>query len=198
MKKYLLLACLPVLSLFSCKKEAVNTPVLGKGAVLTMLRVDAATNTFTGGKTFNYETYYSTDGKIPVSSYLRHDGDSGFLAEVYNPANDTIFYGGLSWNSEKEAQLWYPVFDELASFREGGAAANAPVYTSIQQLTPNGMALPSFTVFELWQPVAGLAITQQYMQLPNVKIGLFQYTPHQNSGDTKGQSWVWVLFKDKD
>jgi hypothetical protein len=195
MKKHLLLFCLPVLLLYSCKKEPVDVPVLGKGATLTLLRVNYLDNSFLGGKTFNYPTYYSVNDSVPVHTFSRTDGTEGFLAQVYVPTNDTIFNGGTSLAGT--GKLWYPVFEDRASFGDAGAITPAPAYAAIQQLMPKGQPLPPFSVSQVWGAVGGLAITKEYLKLPNARIGLFLYKPSQGPGNPADWSWVWVLYKDR-
>lgn len=191
MRKYLLL-CLPLFLLSACKKEPVSLPKLGEGASVTLLRVNYETFAFEGGKTFNYPSYSSVNDSLPVRTVYRVDGAVGSLTQIYHPANDTIFYGGMSWAGTSKS--WYPEFD-LTGFSEAAVMSAAPAYASIQPLTAKGHSLPSFSVSQIWQSVSRLDITQLYMNHPNVRVGLFLYTASQGPGDPKDWSWVWVLYK---
>lgn len=193
MRKYLLLLCLPFV-LLSCKKEPVSQPVIGDGAALMMLKVNYATDSLEGGKIFNFPTYYSVNNNIPVVVTYMAPKTSGHVTLTYDPTADTLFDGGI--NIGTNGTLNKPNFNNVNNL--GGnvlTAVAAP--TSIQKITATGMIWPSYNLSKVWAPIANLSITKQFMDLSNVQVGLFLYTPDQNSTDTTQWSWVWVLYKAK-
>ncbi len=195
MRKYLFLLCIPF-AFLSCKKEPVSEPVIGNGAALMMLKVNYVTDSLEGGKIFNFPTYYSLNNNIPIVVNYQAPNPYGNVTLIYDPTADTLFDGGMGISGG--GTLRKPTFDNIHNI--GGnvqTAVSAPSKSSIQNITATGMYASSYDLASIWAPVAHLSITKQFMDLANVKIGLFLYTPSQNSSNAASWSWVWVFYKDK-
>ena len=194
MKNLYLLSILLV-ALTSCtsdSKSTVDQPNINK---ILMLKVDYTTNTFEGGKEFEFDV--NTPNFSTNIDYLQ-PSDIGFVKVFYTELNTLLFDGTIHWNGV--GQINYPTDFLPATAFEYVDIENfyqEPVFENIFDANtyPQNLPLPPYNYTPIWVKLQALAKVRAYRDAnPNATAKIFLYQPSVAIGDPATYKWI-IIFK---
>ncbi len=186
MKLSLLLLSIVSLFMSSCVYEKVPTikNLTPENRVL-LLKVDYITNTFEGGKEFNYSNQTST---FTIRTEYQSPGDFGGIQLYYQELNSKLFDGSIVWAGL--GHILYPT-----SFLPPSAFNTINTLVAVPQPFFENVFNPNNTIYTydaVWSSVAYLEKVNQYRSSnPNATVKIFLYTPSVGIGNPS--DWKWIL-----
>ena len=198
MKKTILLFGLSMM-LFSCAEDdaatvAAPNPEAVTGNKVLLLKVDALTNAFEGGKELEYP---EADGFTIDYDYLS-PSDFGGIRLSYSEVNLPIFDGTIHWMGL--GQRNYPEsLDGADAFVTVEEPAALPASTDFEfgeyvEEAEGFVGEEMADVQSLWNSIDNLAQVKAYRQSnPGAKIHLFLYTPSVGVGNPTEWDWYVII-----
>lgn len=176
---------LVVLICHSCSNNDDFTITDNSNKVL-LLKVDYETNTFEGGKEFEFNT--PANGMTLTTEYLT-PADFGSIKLSYQEISETIFMGTIEWNGL--GQMNYPSTLLLANQFESVSTTDV-----VYPIGFENVFNPNNTTYEynsVWIAVQKLVKVRQYLiSNPNATVKIFLYTPSVGYGNPA--DWDWIIF----
>jgi hypothetical protein len=164
------------------------------GNKVLMLTVDYTTNTFKGGKEFEFPENART---FTIAKDYKSPGDFGSLKLFYEEINEPLFFGTIIWMGSGEmifpADLLpasrFPIAGTMdLRFPENGFE---DILADIQ-----GQRFTSDEYKSAWEAVQDLEAAREYMTSnPGQTVKMFLYTPSVGGGNPK--EWYWVIYLKK-
>lgn len=191
MKNLFLLLLLVLVTSCSNDSEAEQETQELSNKIL-MLQVDFTSNTFEGGKEYEFNT---SEEDFTISTDYMPPGDFGNIKLYYEELNEMLFDGSIIWMG-----------DGVRAFPE---SLNAP---DTYQVNTNPVTMPSINDFgtvdyteysyypeqidysSIWNAIANLQVVTEFRNSnPNGEIQLFLYTPSVGVVDYEQADWIIFL-----
>jgi len=199
MKKSILLFGLSLM-LFACSEDEAapvnpaNEPEATVGNKVLLLKVDALTNVFEGGK----ELEFPEADSFTIDYDYVSPGDFGGITLNYAEVNMPIFDGTIHWMGLGERS--YPaLLDAPDAFATVEEAVEMPALTDFEfaDYVEEGEGFTGEEMSDiqsLWNSIDNLEQVKDYrLSNPNAKIHLFLYTPSVGVGNPAEWDWYVIL-----
>lgn len=157
---------------------------------VALLKIDFLTNTFEGGKQFEF----APSSSFTISSTYNPPGDFGDVQLYYSELDEIMFDGTIHWMGL--GGMSYPT--EIAmpeDFATVGDALPLPSESEFQKVMYVDYAYyPDAIDYEsIWNAINNLEIVSSFRESnPNGDIHLFLYTPSVGVGNP--EDWDWYIF----
>jgi len=180
-----------VLFLFamSCSDDT-NTNDEQENKVL-LLQVDFMTNTFEGGKEYNFNNEIED---FTISSDYQAPGDFGNIALYYDELDEMLFDGSIVWMGLGHRAYPQDLMSPI-DFTINTNPVSIPLITNFEKVMYSGFSYYPETInySEIWNSIANLQrVTDFRNSNPNSKVHVFLYTPSVGVGDPN--EWDWIIF----
>ena len=155
-----------------------------------MLVSDYTTNTFEGGKAFQFE---DSPKEFTLKTEYKEPGDFGYIKLYYSEINQLLFHGEIIWMGSGKIlfpEKLTPAKDfEFVTTKDLVSPKNGfeCIHRAIDQTVEMG---------QVWKSVQGLVKARAYLSAnPEQKVKYFLYTPSVGVGNP--EEWKWVFFLKK-
>ena len=178
------------LFLVSCSDTSDSNDIENTNKVL-LLQVDFMTNSFEGGKEYNFN---SNIDSFTIASDYQAPGDFGNITLYYEELNEMLFDGSIVW-----AGIGDKVFPDNLNdpdvFESNSNPVSMPELINFENVIYSEYSYypDAIDYTSLWGAIDELQLVTDYMASnPNGKINLFLYTPSVGLGDPN--DWDWIVF----
>lgn len=186
--------CLTVMACSDDNSNPVNEENPQAGNKVILLKVDATTFAFEGGK----ELTFDDASTFTISHEYNLPGDFGSIKLKYEELNAPIFDGDIHWMGL--GGMNYPeAIDPVSSFEPITTAVPIPD-ASLRELVLYDEFVPvedwpyAANYEVLWGAVDNLEIVKEYREAnPNAKVHFFLYTPSVGGGNPAEWDWFIIL-----
>jgi len=182
------------LLLMACSDDSTESAAIAKDNKVLLLKVDAVTSAFEGGKELTFDEASS----FTIEHEYNAPGDFGDIKLKYKELAAPLFEGTIHWMGL--GAMNYPAIDPVDTFTtvSNNVALPAEALREVVQYLPSAMPLnewPYAPDFEaLWGAVDNLKLVSDYRrENPNAKVSFFLYTPSVGSGDPAQWDWFIIL-----
>ena len=152
-----------------------------------LLTVDYTTNTFIGGKEFEFSENSET---FTITHEYVSPGDFGYIKLFYEEINELLFFGTIHWMGL--GKMEYPQ-ELLDATQFQTVPTNDLVYPKNGFEIIFGKTFDDETYQTVWLSVQNLTKARAYLKSnPEQIVRMFRYTPSVGEGDPK--DWYWVIF----
>lgn len=173
--------------LLSCDSDNESNDETNK---VVLLKIDFLTNTFEGGKEFEF----SLSSSFSISSTYQSPGDFGDIQLYYDELNEKIFDGTIHWMGLGE--MTYPteidIPNTFSTIDDELALPNVNKFNTV--MYDEFAYYPDTIKYEnIWNSINNLEIVSSYRHSnPEGEIHLFLYTP--SVGEGNPADWDWFIF----
>lgn len=207
MKNALLILGLSIMAIGCSKNDETSNPAAGAPAAQTpenpaittravegenkvlMLKVDASTGEFEGGK----ELSFDDAATFTIAADYVTPADFGSVKLFYEELGAPLFGGTIVWAGTGE--MTYPELDTKDMFPRGEALPmpGAEMFHEVRITEGPSSLEPDLQM--LWGAIGDIELVNAYRQSnPDAKISLFLYTPSVGIGNPAEWDW-FVIFK---
>jgi hypothetical protein len=193
--KNLYLFLLVLVALTSCTSDSKSTVAQPNTNKILMLKVDYTTNTFEGGKEFEFDV---TTPTFTTNIEYVQPSDIGNIKVFYTELNTLLFEGSIHWAGT--GQINYPTDFLPASSFQYATIENfyqEPVFTTIFDANtyPQNIPTPPYNYSPIWVKLQALLKVRAYRDSnPNATAKIFLYQPGVAIGDPATYKWI-IIFK---
>ena len=176
---------LVVLLCQSCADNDAVTTTDNSNKVL-LLKVDYETNTFEGGKEFEFNT---PANQMTLTTEYVTPADFGSIKLMYQELDVSLFDGTIVWNGL--GQMNYP-----NNLLPANQFESVNTTDFVYPIGYDNVFNPNNTIYEynpVWISVQKLIKVRQYLiSNPNATVKIFLYTPSVGYGNPA--DWDWIIF----
>lgn len=152
-----------------------------------MLVVDYSTNTFEGGKEFNFS---EPSEVLTITNEYEPPGDFGSIKLKYQEVNKTLFDGTMIWMGV--GQMSFPMNIEPAN-QFNWVPTEEIVYPINGFENVFNPFNENYDYSAVWLSVQNLVKVRGYLESnPNATVKIFLYTPSVGMGDPA--DWNWIIY----